>query len=111
MPRSAKLVFAVFVLWAAAYATLTLYGDFALSASTDADQDASRFFDHALIYCNAAVALAVLIIEIYLAFSLDGIHVADRVLWAFGLIFFFPLTAPAFWYLHVWRRPPRPLAR
>jgi hypothetical protein len=30
---------------------------------------------------------------------------ADKVGWIFAMMFLFPLVAPPFWYLHVWRAP------
>ena len=105
MPKSAKLVLGFFVLWASAYATAALYGDFALTATTPGEPDSHHFYDSVLVYLNAAVALCVLIIDVYLTLSLGSMRLADRVLWAFGLMFFFPAAAPAFWYLHIWRQP------
>lgn len=111
MPKSAKLLLGFFVLWASAYATATLYGDFALTATTTAGLDVHPLSDRYLVYLNATVALGVLLVEVWLVLSLGSMRLADRVLWAFGLMFFFPLAAPAFWYLHIWRAPrqtPRP---
>ncbi len=105
MPKSAKLLLGFFVLWAAAYATAALYGDFTLTATTTPGLDTHPLSDRYFVYLNAAVALCVLITEVYLALSLGSMRLTDRVLWAFGLMFFFPATAPAFWYLHIWRTP------
>jgi hypothetical protein len=108
MPKSAKLLLGLFVLWATVYATAALYGDFALTTTTIPGLDVHPLSDRYLVYLNAAVALGVLLIEVWLVLGLGSMRLADRVLWAFGLLFFFPLAAPAFWYLHIWRTPRLP---
>jgi hypothetical protein len=44
---------------------------------------------------------------------MQSMRVGHRVGWVFGMMFFYPLAVPAFWYLYIWRgaaRGARPAA-
>jgi hypothetical protein len=59
-----------------------------------------------IIHLHAFNALAVFLIEAWIALNLAWLPVAQRVSWVFAMMFFYPLAIPAFWFLHIWRNPP-----
>lgn len=106
MPAPVKLVIGLMAAWGTAYAFMALAGDFALSPEPGSGHVTPSGLEAFLIHLHAANALAVFLIEAGIALSLPSLRVSRRVTWVFGMMFFYPLAIPAFWYLHIWRRPP-----
>lgn len=106
MPVAIKLLLGTMALWATIYAFATLAGDFAVVPPPGSGQVQPTGLESFIIHLHAANALAIFLIEAFIAMSLGRIPVHNRVAWVFGMMFFFPIAIPAFWYLHIWRLAP-----
>jgi hypothetical protein len=106
MPVPLKIVLGVMALWGTVYAVAALTGDFAVVTSERDGHVTPSGMEVFVIYIHAFVALAALLIEAGIALSLPRMPVFRRVTWVFAMMFFYPVAIPAFWYLHIWRRPP-----
>lgn len=106
MPAPLKLIVGLMAAWGAVYAFMTLAGDFALIPPPGGGHVTPSGLEAFLIHVHAANALAVFLIEAAIALSLPRLPASQRVTWVFGMMFFYPLAIPAFWYLHIWRKPP-----
>jgi len=106
MPVPVKIVLGVMALWGTVYAFAALAGDFAIVTPPLSGHVTPSGMEAFVIHIHAFNALAVFLIEAGIALSLARMPVPQRVSWVFGMMFFYPLAIPAFWYLHVWRNPP-----
>jgi hypothetical protein len=106
VPAPLKIVIGLMALWGTVYAFSALAGDFALSPELGSGHVTPSGLEAFVIHLHAANALAVFLIEAAIALSLPRLPVLRRVTWVFGMMFFYPLAIPAFWYLHIWRTPP-----
>jgi hypothetical protein len=92
-------------LWGTVYAFAALAGDFALSPPPGSGHVTPPGLEAFVIHLHAINALAIFLIEAGIALGLRSLPVTHRVAWVFGMMFFYPLAIPAFWYLYIWRRP------
>jgi hypothetical protein len=106
VPVLLKLIIGLMAAWGTVYALMALAGDFALSPEPGSGHVTPSGLEAFLIHVHAANALAVFLIEAAIALTLPRLPVSRRVTWVFGMMFFYPLAVPAFWYLHIWRTPP-----
>jgi hypothetical protein len=104
MPVAVKLVLGVLALWGTVYAFAALAGDFAVVSATREGRSGMESF---VIHVHAFAALAAFLAEAGIALNLGSLPVGRRVSWVFAMMFFYPFAIPAFWYLHIWRGPPR----
>jgi NAD/NADP transhydrogenase beta subunit len=108
MPVAVKLVLGALALWGTIYAFAALAGDFAVVAPPFSGRVTPSGMEAFVIHVHAFVALAIFLIEAWIALNLSSLPVSKRVAWVFGMMFFYPLAVPAFWYLYIWRgRPAR----
>jgi len=107
MPTVVKLVLGAMTLWGAVYAIAALVGDFALVPPPGSERVAPSGLEAFVIHVNAANALVIFLILSGIALSLHSLPVRSRCLWVAAFAFFYPITLPAFLYLHIWRTPPR----
>jgi hypothetical protein len=105
MPNAVKLVLGVMVLWGTVYAFAVLAGDFAVSPPPGSGQVRPTGLESLIIHLHAFNALAIFLIEAFIALNLNRMPVSRRATWVFMMMFFYPLAIPAFWYLHIWRTP------
>ena len=105
MPVPVRIVLGLMALWGTVYAFATLGGDFALSPPPGSGHVTPSGLEAFVIHLHAINALAIFLIEAGIALGLRGMPVVRRVTWVFGMMFFYPLAVPAFWYLYIWRRP------
>jgi hypothetical protein len=105
MPVAVKLVLGAMALWGTVYAFAALAGDFAVVASPFSGRVTPSGMEAFIIHVHAFVALAIFLIEAWIALNLASLPVSRRVIWVFGMMFFYPFAIPAFWYLHIWRGP------
>jgi hypothetical protein len=103
MPTALKILLAVMTVWGTAFAVVALFGDLALTPPPGSAAPERSGVETLAIYLNAANAFAILVIDSYIAFNLASLPALRRVSWVFGFLFFYPVTLPAFWYLHIWR--------
>jgi len=106
MPVPVKIVLGVMALWGTVYAFAALAGDFAVVAPPSSGHVTPSGMEAFIIHVHAFNALAVFLIEAWIALNLAWLPVAQRVSWVFAMMFFYPLAIPAFWFLHIWRNPP-----
>lgn len=106
MPVAVKLALGAMALWGTVYAFAALAGDFAVVTSPLSGRVAPSGVEAFVIHVHAFVALAIFLIEAGIALSLPSLPVSRRVAWVFGMMFFYPIAIPAFWYLHIWRSRP-----
>jgi len=100
MPVAVKLAVGALALWGTVYAFAALAGDFAVVSAV---REAPAGMEVFVIHLHAFAALAAFLIEAAIALSLGSLPVQRRVIWVFGMMFFYPVAIPAFWYLHIWR--------
>lgn len=105
MPVAVKLAIGGLALWGTIYAFAALAGDFAV---VSAGREAPPAIEIFVIHVHAFAALAAFLIEAGIALNLGSLPVSRRVAWVFGMMFFYPIAIPAFWYLHIWRGPRAP---
>jgi hypothetical protein len=105
MPAAVKFVLGLMALWGAVYALAALAGDFAVSPPPSSGQVRPTGLESLIIHLHALNALAIFLIEVYIALTLGRIAVGRRVTWVFMMMFFYPIAIPAFWYLYIWRAP------
>lgn len=103
MPVAVKLVVGALALWGTVYAFAALVGDFAVVSAV---REAPPGMEVFVIHVHAVAALAAFLIEAGIALNLGSLPVQQRVIWVFGMMFFYPIAIPAFWYLHIWRSRP-----
>jgi hypothetical protein len=113
MPVQVRIVLGLMALWGTLYALAALAGDFALSPPPGSGHVTPSGVEAFVIHLHALNALAILVILAAIALGLQSLPVTRRVAWVFGMMFFYPLAVPAFWYLYVWRgaarrEPPSP---
>ncbi len=105
MPTAVKLVLGVMVLWGTVYAFAALAGDFAVSPPPGSGQVKPSGLESLIIHIHAFNALAIFLIEAFVALNLSRLPLSRRMIWVFMMMFFYPVAIPAFWYLHIWRAP------
>lgn len=106
MPVPVKIVLGVMALWGTVYAIAALAGDFAVVAPPHSGHVTPSGMESFIIHLHAFNALAVFLIEAWIALGAAWLPVSQRVSWVFAMMFFYPLAIPAFWFLHIWRNPP-----
>jgi hypothetical protein len=97
-------------LWGTLYALAALAGDFAVTQPPGSGRVEPAGLEAVIIHLHAFNALAIFLIEAFIALNLGRLPVSRRVIWVFGMMFFYPIAIPAFWYLFIWRRPVEPAA-
>ena len=110
MPVAVKLILGAMTLWGVAYSFIALSGDYALVPAPGSGRAEVSGLESFIIYVHALNALAILLIFAFIAFASRSMPVGYRVAWVFSFLFFYPISMPAFWWLHIWRSPraPRP---
>ncbi len=105
MPAAVKILLGLMTLWGTVYALAALIGDFALVPPPGSGRVRPSGLEALVLYLHAANALAIFLIDAYLALNLGTLRVSRRVTWVFVMMFLYPIALPAFWYLHIWRAP------
>jgi len=105
MPVAVKVVLGLMTLWGTVYAFAALAGEFAMVPPPGSGRVEPSGLEALVILVNAANALVIFLISVYLALNLGSMRLSHRVTWVFALMFLYPIALPAFWYLHVWRSP------
>ena len=99
-----KAALGALVGWAVFYALAVLGLDMDFSAGPGSG-DGSLFVP---ILRAASVLNALLVFCAFAALALNSSRIPayQKLGWVFGMMFFYPLVLPVFWYLHIWRSPP-----
>ena len=105
MPVAIKVLLGAMAAWGTLYALAALAGDFAVAPPPGSGHVQPTGLEATVIHLHAANALAIFLIEAAIALRLGSLPLVRRVTWVFGMMFFYPLAIPAFWYLHIWRAP------
>jgi hypothetical protein len=106
MPVPVKLILGLMMLWGVVYSFLALSGgDYALVPGPGSSRTEVSGLESFLIHLQALNALAILLVFAYIVLNLRTLPVVNRVIWVFLFLFFYPLSMPAFWWLHIWRSP------
>ena len=114
MPVPVKLILGLMTLWGVVYSFLALSGgDYALVPAPGSSRTEVSGLESFFIHLQALNALAILLVFAYIVLNLRTLPVVNRVIWVFLFLFFYPISMPAFWWLHIWRapRPARPDGR
>ena len=106
MPVAVKLILGAMTLWGVVYSFVSLSGgDYALVPAPGSGRSEVSGLESFIIYVHALNALAILLIFAFIALNLRSLPVGRRVAWVFLFLFFYPISMPAFWWLHIWRSP------
>jgi hypothetical protein len=105
MPVAIRLLLGFMALWGTLYAFAALAGDFAVVPPPGSGHVRPTGLEAVVIHLHAFNALAIFLIEAFVALSLGRLPVSRRVIWVFAMMFFYPFAIPAFWYLFIWRKP------
>jgi len=105
MPVAVKLILGAMTLWGVAYSFIALTGDYALVAAPGSGRAEVSGLESLIIHVHALNALAICLIFSAIALASRSMPVGHRVAWVFLFLFFYPISMPAFWWLHVWRAP------
>jgi hypothetical protein len=108
VPVAVRIVLGLMVAWGVAYSFIALSGDYALVPGPGSGRAEVGGLESFFIHLHALNALAILVILSAIALGLKRMPVLHRVTWVFAFLFFYPISLPAFWWLHVWRAPGRP---
>jgi len=105
VPAAVKMVLGLMAAWGVAWAFVALSGDYALVPGPGSERAEVSGAESFFIHLHALNALAILVIFSGIALGLKSMPVVHRVAWVFGFLFFYPVSLPAFWWLHIWRAP------
>ena len=89
--------------WGALYAIVAVGMDLGTPTASAGVADDGSVFGPVIRALSAINALAVFMVFAVIAVRSRNMRAIEGVTWVFGMMFFYPVALPAFWFFRVWR--------